>query len=122
MGTFDSNAQAQTHKAPKQKDRDIHRLIADANKNRHNVNGKQKDSAIFWSDDLKGAETKIVPITSSVLSASDTLMQSKLDGLNDDFARLMAMQQQLVRHIDTRHTQNQSHKRKQRSKSPKKRK
>lgn len=74
---------------------DIHRMIKSNNK----MVSKQLNGKSFWNHNLTQNA-----VDSEIMDSSHEEKQqeikSKLDGLNDDFARLMAMQQSLLKQVD----------------------
>eukprot|EP01083_Nonionella_stella_P169381 574276_1 len=74
-------------------DHEIHKMIKHNNKTKSNrTTSSSLDTDSFWNTNLNSATAKPEQM--------DSEMQHKLNGLNDDFSRLMQMQNQLLNEVD----------------------
>lgn len=83
----------------KEGEHDIYKMINKHNKNNNKNKNKNGDRDSFWNNDLNHNERTM-----------NTEITTKMVELNDDFSRLMAMQQKLLNDMDSKRTKKQKYK------------
>ena len=77
---------------------DIYKMINKHNKNKNKNKNKNEDKESFWNHDLNQNEKVINKLHETM----DNKITTKMNELNDDFSRLMAMQQKLLNDMDSK--------------------